>query len=114
MRVKGINYDTGFLNAGTSTHEPFDAQRVRRVPRTGHAPRMQPEQKRPLGILHRGELQGIQPGREEPGQLRVFHVIGRAARPFGRHCYAAMERRGERMLAHFAGVGHEGCHDARG
>jgi hypothetical protein len=30
MRGKGINYDTGFLNAGTSTHEPFDPVVVRR------------------------------------------------------------------------------------
>ncbi len=30
MRAKGINYDTGFLSAGTSTHEPFDAEVVRR------------------------------------------------------------------------------------
>src|SRR5262245_10829305 len=30
MRVKGINYDTGFLSAGTSTHEPFDPDIVRR------------------------------------------------------------------------------------
>src|SRR5262245_37408326 len=30
MRVKGINYDTGFLSAGTSTHEPFDPEVVRR------------------------------------------------------------------------------------
>jgi hypothetical protein len=30
MRARGINYDTGFLNAGTSTHEPFDPDRVRR------------------------------------------------------------------------------------
>lgn len=30
MRVKGINYDTGFLSAGTSTHEPFDPDVVRR------------------------------------------------------------------------------------
>ena len=30
MRAHGINYDTGFFNAGTSTHEPFDAERVRR------------------------------------------------------------------------------------
>ena len=30
MRGKGINYDTGFLNAGTSTHEPFDPEIVRR------------------------------------------------------------------------------------
>ncbi|HEY7055337.1 MAG TPA: hypothetical protein VH458_02370 [Vicinamibacterales bacterium] len=30
MRAKGINYDTGFLNAGTSTHEPFDPEIVRR------------------------------------------------------------------------------------
>ena len=30
MRGKGINYDTGFFNGGTSTHEPFDADVVRR------------------------------------------------------------------------------------
>ncbi len=30
MRGKGINYDTGFLSAGTSTHEPFDPEIVRR------------------------------------------------------------------------------------
>ena len=30
MRWKGINYDTGFLSAGTSTHEPFDPDVVRR------------------------------------------------------------------------------------
>jgi hypothetical protein len=30
MRAKGINYDTGFLNAGTSTHESFDPEVVRR------------------------------------------------------------------------------------
>jgi hypothetical protein len=30
MRAKGINYDTGFLSAGTSTHEPFDPDLVRR------------------------------------------------------------------------------------
>src|SRR5215510_5204450 len=30
MRVKGINYDTGFFNAGTSTHEPFEPERIRR------------------------------------------------------------------------------------
>jgi hypothetical protein len=28
MRAKGINYDTGFFNAGTSTHEPFDPEVV--------------------------------------------------------------------------------------
>lgn len=28
MRSKGINYDTGFLSAGTSTHEPFDPEGV--------------------------------------------------------------------------------------
>jgi hypothetical protein len=28
MRAKGINYDTGFLSAGTSTHEPFDSEIV--------------------------------------------------------------------------------------
>jgi len=30
MRARGINYDTGFFNAGTSTHEPFDPDVVRR------------------------------------------------------------------------------------
>jgi len=30
MRAKGINYDTGFLSAGSSTHEPFDPEVVRR------------------------------------------------------------------------------------
>ena len=30
MRVKGITYDTGFFNAGTSTREPFDSEIVRR------------------------------------------------------------------------------------
>jgi hypothetical protein len=30
MRAKGINFDTGFLSAGTSTHEPFDPEVVRR------------------------------------------------------------------------------------
>src|SRR5215216_2494799 len=30
MRGKGINYDTGFLRAGGSTHEPFDPEIVRR------------------------------------------------------------------------------------
>jgi hypothetical protein len=30
MRGKGINYDTGFLSAGTSTHEPFNPEIVRR------------------------------------------------------------------------------------
>jgi hypothetical protein len=30
MRGKGITYDTGFLSAGTSTHEPFDTEVVRR------------------------------------------------------------------------------------
>ena len=30
MRVKGINYDTGFFSAGTSTHEPFVPEVVRR------------------------------------------------------------------------------------
>jgi hypothetical protein len=30
MRGKGINYDTGFLSAGTSTHEPFDPETVGR------------------------------------------------------------------------------------
>ncbi|MGH7604371.1 MAG: hypothetical protein ACRENK_10290 [Gemmatimonadaceae bacterium] len=30
MRGKGITYDTGFLSAGTTTHEPFDPEVVRR------------------------------------------------------------------------------------
>ena len=30
MRGNGINYDTGFINGGTSTHEPFDSDVVRR------------------------------------------------------------------------------------
>jgi hypothetical protein len=30
MRGKGINYDTGFLSAGTTTHEPFDPKVVKR------------------------------------------------------------------------------------
>src|SRR5262245_34728607 len=30
MRTRGINYDTGFFNAGISTHEPFDPDVVRR------------------------------------------------------------------------------------
>jgi hypothetical protein len=30
MRARGINFDTGFFNAGTSTHEPFDPEVVRR------------------------------------------------------------------------------------
>jgi len=30
VRNKGINYDTGFLSAGTSTREPFDPEVVRR------------------------------------------------------------------------------------
>jgi hypothetical protein len=30
MRANGINYDTGFLSGGTTTHEPFDPQVVRR------------------------------------------------------------------------------------
>lgn len=30
MRGKGINYDTGFLSAGTSTREPFDSAIVQR------------------------------------------------------------------------------------
>src|SRR5438045_9440036 len=30
MRGKGINYDTGFINAGMSTHEPFDPEIVKR------------------------------------------------------------------------------------
>src|SRR5215831_17543999 len=36
MRTKGINYDTGFINGGTSTHEPFDPEVVRRDMRVIH------------------------------------------------------------------------------
>src|SRR5262249_11431361 len=36
MRTKGINYDTGFLSGGTSTHEPFDPDVVRRDMRVIH------------------------------------------------------------------------------
>jgi hypothetical protein len=30
MRVFGMNYDTGFVSAGTTTHEPFNPETVRR------------------------------------------------------------------------------------
>src|SRR5690348_10752063 len=30
MRGNGITYDTGFIHAGASTHEPFDPDRVKR------------------------------------------------------------------------------------
>src|SRR5579884_2326454 len=30
MRIRGINYDTGFISAGTTTHEPFDPQVTKR------------------------------------------------------------------------------------
>ncbi|WP_326556747.1 hypothetical protein [Micromonospora sp. NBC_01796] len=30
MRVFGMNYDTGFVSAGSTTHEPFDPEAVRR------------------------------------------------------------------------------------
>jgi hypothetical protein len=30
LRAKGITYDTGFISCGTTTHEPFDPDRVRR------------------------------------------------------------------------------------
>lgn len=36
MRDRGINYDTGLLSAGTSTHEPFDPEIVRREMRIIH------------------------------------------------------------------------------
>src|SRR5579885_2420470 len=36
MRGKGITYDTGFFNAGISTHEPFDPDRVKREMRIIH------------------------------------------------------------------------------
>jgi hypothetical protein len=34
MRVFGMNYDTGFVSAGSTTHEPFDPDVVRRDMRT--------------------------------------------------------------------------------
>jgi hypothetical protein len=36
MRGKGITYDAGFPSAGTTTHEPFDAEIVRREMRVIH------------------------------------------------------------------------------
>ena len=30
MRIRGINYDTGFISAGTTTREPFDPQVMKR------------------------------------------------------------------------------------
>lgn len=36
MRGKGITYDTGFFNAGVSTHEPFDSDVVKREMRIIH------------------------------------------------------------------------------
>ena len=30
MRVFGMNYDTGFVSGGSTTHEPFDPETVRR------------------------------------------------------------------------------------
>src|SRR5262249_10162653 len=36
MRGKGITYDTGFINAGSSTHEPFDPEVVKREMRVIH------------------------------------------------------------------------------
>src|SRR5215469_5219940 len=36
MRGKGITYDTGFFNAGVSTHEPFDPEVVKREMRIIH------------------------------------------------------------------------------
>jgi hypothetical protein len=36
LRAKGINYDTGFFSAGTTTHEPFDPEIVRREMRIIH------------------------------------------------------------------------------
>jgi hypothetical protein len=36
MRGKGITYDTGFISAGSSTHEPFDSEIVRREMRIIH------------------------------------------------------------------------------
>jgi hypothetical protein len=36
MRIKGINYDTGFVSAGTTTREPFDPVVVKREMRIIH------------------------------------------------------------------------------
>lgn len=36
MRGNGITYDTGFFNAGVSTHEPFDSEIVKREMRVIH------------------------------------------------------------------------------
>src|SRR5258708_9177018 len=36
MRGNGITYDTGFFNAGVSTHEPFDPEVVKREMRIIH------------------------------------------------------------------------------
>jgi hypothetical protein len=36
MRGKGITYDTGFISAGGSTHEPFDSEVVKREMRIIH------------------------------------------------------------------------------
>src|SRR5947209_14862409 len=36
LRGKGITYDTGFFNAGVSTHEPFDPEVVKREMRVIH------------------------------------------------------------------------------
>jgi hypothetical protein len=36
VRAKGITYDTGFYNEGTSTHEPCDAEVVKREMRIIH------------------------------------------------------------------------------
>jgi hypothetical protein len=30
VRGNGISYDTGFFNAGVSTHEPFESETVKR------------------------------------------------------------------------------------
>lgn len=36
MRGNGVSYDTGFINAGVSTHEPFDLEVVKREMRVIH------------------------------------------------------------------------------
>jgi hypothetical protein len=36
MRANGITYDAGFINAGVSTHEPFDPEVVKREMRVIH------------------------------------------------------------------------------
>src|SRR5690349_7929408 len=36
MRIRGINFDTGFISAGSTTREPFDPETVKREMRIIH------------------------------------------------------------------------------